>query len=113
MKKLSKPITELKHSYEVLVIGSGYGGSIAASRMSRIGKSVCLLEKGKEFLPGDFPSKLTEATGEMNLNMGKKSADKNGLYDFTMGNGISVFKGCGLLRRSFINRITNADATFP
>ncbi|WP_417589890.1 GMC family oxidoreductase N-terminal domain-containing protein [Owenweeksia hongkongensis] len=103
MKKLSRPITELKNSYDVLVIGSGYGGSIAASRMSRIGKSVCLLEKGKEFLPGDFPSKLTEASGEMNFNMGKKSDDNNGLYDFTMGDGISVFKGCGLGGTSLVN----------
>lgn len=103
MKKLSRPITELKSSYDVLIIGSGYGGSIAASRMARIGKSVCLLEKGKEFLPGDFPSKLTEASGEMNFNLGKKSDNKNGLYDFTVGDGISVFKGCGLGGTSLVN----------
>ncbi|WP_200977706.1 GMC family oxidoreductase [Echinicola sp. 20G] len=103
MKKLSRPITELKSHYDVIVIGSGYGGSIAASRMSRCGLSVCLLEKGKEFLPGQFPNTLAEAAKEMNFNKGKKSADNNGLYDFTIGNGISVFKGCGLGGTSLVN----------
>lgn len=103
MKKLSRPFTEIKSKYEVLVIGSGYGGSIAASRMARCGKSVCLFEKGKEFLLGEFPSKLTEAAGEMNFNRGDKSEDNNGLYDFTIGDGISVFKGCGLGGTSLVN----------
>ncbi|GAB3654172.1 hypothetical protein GCM10028791_24670 [Echinicola sediminis] len=103
MKKLSKPITALKSHYDVIVIGSGYGGSIAASRMSRCGKSVCLLEKGKEFLPGQFPDSLKAAAKEMNFNRGKKSADNNGLYDFTIGKDLSVFKGCGLGGTSLVN----------
>ena len=48
MRKLSKNISELKPSYDVVIIGSGYGGSIAAARFSRAGLKVCLLEKGKE-----------------------------------------------------------------
>ncbi|WP_209331840.1 GMC family oxidoreductase N-terminal domain-containing protein [Lunatimonas salinarum] len=104
MKKLSKPLSELKSNYEVVVIGSGYGGSIAASRMSRAGLNVCLLEKGKEFLPGDFPSTLLESGKEMNFIRGKsESLDRNGLYEFTMGNGINVFKGCGLGGTSLVN----------
>ena len=80
MNRLSKPITELQPEYDVVVVGSGYGGSIAASRMSRINKKVCLLEKGKEFLPGEFPSNLLEASGEMQLNKGKTNiGDDNGL----------------------------------
>src|SRR5665811_1268791 len=71
MKKLSRPLTELKFKYDVIVVGSGYGGSIAASRMSRCGRKVCLLEKGKEFLPGQFPRTLSEASREMQFNKGK------------------------------------------
>lgn len=103
MKKLSKPLSDLKSRYDFIVIGSGYGGSIAASRMSRLGKSVCLFEKGKEFLPGQFPDTLAEATKEMTLNTGKESKEKNGLYEFTIGQGISVLKGCGLGGTSLIN----------
>jgi len=68
MRKLSKSITDLKPFYDVVIIGSGYGGSIAASRFSRAGLKVCLLEKGKEFQPGEYPVTLMEAECEMQLN---------------------------------------------
>lgn len=90
--------------YDVIVIGSGYGGSIAASRMSRCGLSVCLLEKGKEFLPGEFPSNLGEAVKEMQFNKGSmESGSENGLYEFVFGKEITVFKGCGLGGTSLVN----------
>lgn len=104
MKRLAKPLTAIKPTYDYLVIGSGYGGSIAASRMARCGQSVCLFEKGKEFLPGEFPDTLGKASGEMNFIAGKSgNLEKNGLYEFTMGNGINVFKGCGLGGTSLVN----------
>lgn len=104
MKKLSKPLAELKFYYDVVVVGSGYGGSIAASRMSRMGKKVCLMEKGKEFLPGQFPRTLKEAVQEMQFNKGKtEKGSNNGLYEFTVGSEISVFKGCGLGGTSLVN----------
>lgn len=103
MNKLSKPFTELKPEYDVIVIGSGYGGSIAASRFSRAGLKVCLLEKGKEFQPGDYPDTLMEAQKEMQLNTDRREARKNGLYDFHISENITVFKGCGLGGTSLVN----------
>ena len=85
MRNLSKSITDLKPFYDVVIIGSGYGGSIAASRFSRAGLNVCLLEKGKEFRPGDYPVTLAEAEAEMQLNTDFVKATKNGLYDFHVG----------------------------
>ena len=46
--RLSIPVELINHQYDVVVIGSGYGGGVAASRMARGGQSVCLLELGKE-----------------------------------------------------------------
>lgn len=104
MKRLSKPIPEMQPRYQMIIVGSGYGGSIAASRMSRCGLKVCLLEKGKEFLPGEFPQTLKEAALEMQFNKGKtQSGAENGLYEFTVGSEISVFKGCGLGGTSLVN----------
>ena len=76
MDKLSQSITDLKPEYDVIVIGSGYGGSVAASRFSRAGLKVCILEKGKEFQPGDYPATLGEAQKEMQINADQREAQK-------------------------------------
>jgi len=104
MKRLSKPITAIKPHYQFIIIGSGYGGSIAASRLSRAGFQVCLLEKGKEFRPGEYPSDLDDAAKEMQVNTDKKHiGSKTGLYEFYMGKEMTVFKGCGLGGTSNVN----------
>jgi len=104
MKRLSKPISKIKDHYDVVVIGSGYGGSISASRMARAGRSVCLLEKGKEILPGEYPDKEHVATKEMQLDVeGKHIGSETGLYDFRFNEDINVFKGCGLGGTSLVN----------
>jgi alkyl hydroperoxide reductase subunit AhpF len=38
-QRLSSAVASMQQSYEVLIIGSGYGGSIAASRLARAGAS--------------------------------------------------------------------------
>ena len=65
--RLASLISEIQPSYDVIVIGSGYGGSIAASRCARAGKTACVLEKGKEWMPGDFPETTMEATKHMQI----------------------------------------------
>ena len=44
----------------MIVVGSGYGASIAASRCARSGQKVCVLERGKEWLPGSFPESMSD-----------------------------------------------------
>lgn len=60
----------LKDHYPVLIIGSGYGGSVLAARLSEAGKKVCILERGKEWHPGMFPQNGPESSkaGRTNLN---------------------------------------------
>ncbi len=41
--------------FDVVVVGSGFGGSVAALRASEKGYSVCVLEAGRRFGPDDFP----------------------------------------------------------
>lgn len=45
---LSRSFESMRSEYDVVVIGSGYGAAVAASRMARAGKSVAVLELGWE-----------------------------------------------------------------
>jgi choline dehydrogenase-like flavoprotein len=38
----------MRPEYDVVVVGSGYGAGVAASRMARAGKTVAVLELGNE-----------------------------------------------------------------
>lgn len=41
--------------YDYIVIGSGFGGSVASLRLAEKGYSVLLIEQGKRYHPKDFP----------------------------------------------------------
>ena len=43
------------HDYDFIVIGSGFGGSVSACRLSEKGYKVAVLEMGKRWKPEDFP----------------------------------------------------------
>lgn len=104
MLPLSLPNANIKEVYDVVVVGSGYGGGIAASRMARAGKKVCLLERGKEFLPGDFPDTPIEALQEVQTNSAKGcTGGRTDLFDFNLNEDMNVLVGCGLGGTSLIN----------
>ncbi|MET0522671.1 MAG: FAD-binding protein, partial [Jiangellaceae bacterium] len=42
--------------FDVVVVGSGFGGSVAALRLSEKGYRVAVLEAGRRFRPEDFPA---------------------------------------------------------
>lgn len=46
--------------YDAIVIGSGFGGSISALRLSEKGQKVLVLERGKNTLRGIFPEMYAE-----------------------------------------------------
>lgn len=45
----------VKKTFDVVVIGSGFGGSVSALRLKEKGYSVAVLEAGKRFRDKDFP----------------------------------------------------------
>jgi cholesterol oxidase len=46
---------ELKESYDWIIIGSGFGGSVSALRLAEKGYSVLVIEKGRKYDNEDFP----------------------------------------------------------
>jgi cholesterol oxidase len=104
MQRLSSPLEALKPAYDVVVVGSGYGGGVAASRLARAGLRVCVIERGREFLTGEFPARLPELRRELQI-VGEKmrSGRRTGLFEFRLGSDIHVLIGCGLGGGSLIN----------
>ena len=104
MARLSSPINQIKDHYEVVVVGSGYGGGISASRLARAGRQVCLLERGKEFQPGEYPDTEPETLQELQADFPHgRVGSRDGLYDFRVNEDIAVFLGCGLGGTSLVN----------
>lgn len=44
-----------KDAYEAVVVGTGFGGAVAACRLAQAGVDVAVLERGRRFPPGSFP----------------------------------------------------------
>lgn len=104
MTRLSSRIDDIKAHYTVVVIGSGYGGGVAASRLARAGQDVCVLERGKEFFSGEFPNTQLEVAEETqydlpDVHIGSETA----LFDYHINGEINVLVGCGLGGTSLIN----------
>ncbi|MEN8167218.1 MAG: GMC family oxidoreductase N-terminal domain-containing protein [Pseudomonadota bacterium] len=104
MQAISSPIEDIKPRYDVVIIGSGYGGGIAASRLARAGRNVCLLERGREILVGDFPETPAKASKEMQFHTPNGHIGSHtGLYDIHVNEQQNVVVGCGLGGTSLIN----------
>jgi cholesterol oxidase len=102
--RLSRPLAEAADEYTAIVIGSGYGGSIAASRLARAGQRVCLLERGSERVPGEFPATLADLRSEIKMDtVHGRYGRRRAMFDVRMNGDISALVGCGLGGTSLIN----------
>ncbi len=102
--RLSSSAAELKPSYDVIVVGSGYGGGVAACRLSRAGLNVCVLERGRELQPGEYPNTALSLVEEIQVDLpidrvGRETA----MFDLRVYDDINVAVGCGLGGTSLIN----------
>lgn len=80
---------------DAVVVGSGFGGSIAAYRLALAGRSVTVLERGRRWEPGEFPRDVTDI--DTLFWRRKRGGQANGLYDlrFFSAMGCLVAAGVG------------------
>ncbi len=81
-----------KENYDYVIIGSGFGGSVAALRLAEKGYSVLVIEKGKKHENKDF--------GKTNWNLRKwmwlPQAGLYGIQKLTIFRHVSVLSGVGV-----------------
>jgi cholesterol oxidase len=77
---------------DAVVVGSGFGGSVAAFRFAEAGRSVVLLERGKKYPPGSF----ARTPAEMGRNLWDPSEGLHGLFDVWSFRGLDAVVSSGL-----------------
>src|SRR5258708_10891923 len=103
----------MSNPFDVLIVGSGYGGAIAAAELAgakdrATGRtiSVGVLERGSEYLPGMFPGTADELAGHVRFNTSRSprpAGRLEGLFDVRLGPDVNAVVANGLGGGSLIN----------
>ncbi len=78
--------------YDYVIIGSGFGGSVSALRLSQKGYKVLVIEKGKWFKPEDFP----KTNWNLRRWMWMPSLGLQGLFKLTFYRHVAIVSGVGV-----------------
>lgn len=98
--------------FTVVVVGSGYGGAVSALRLAEAlgaNGTVCLLERGREAHPGDYPDDEAHVMREFQIHgweprCGELDPNPTGLFDARiLAPLLNVVGGCGLGGGSLVN----------
>ena len=78
--------------YDYIVIGSGFGGSVAALRLSEKGYKVLVIEKGKWYSQNDFP----KSNWNLKNWLWVPSFKFHGFYKITFFRHLATLSGVGV-----------------
>jgi cholesterol oxidase len=80
------------YDYDWLVIGSGFGGSVSALRLSEKGYDVGVLECGRRFADDEFP----QSTADVRRYTWRPKLGMKGIFRLTIFRDVAVVSGCGV-----------------
>ena len=81
----------MRDAYDVVVVGSGFGGAITGCRLAQAGRSVCILERGKRWEKTEFPRSPAEVAGSF-----WREGKSFGFLEYKAFKRIDVIQGSGV-----------------
>ncbi|HEY2702895.1 MAG TPA: NAD(P)-binding protein, partial [Candidatus Dormibacteraeota bacterium] len=82
----------MSHDHDVLVVGSGFGGSVSALRLSEKGYRVGVLEAGRRFGPDDLP----RTSWRLRRYLWMPRLGLRGIQRITLLDDAMILSGCGV-----------------
>ena len=82
----------MQQTYDYVIIGSGFGGSVSAMRLTEKGYSVLVLEKGKRFEDKDF----AKSNWQFWKYLWLPAIRAHGILQISILNGVMVLHGAGV-----------------
>lgn len=86
----------MQPQYDVVVIGSGFGGAITACRLAQAGRSVCILEKGERWSRQAFPRSPGELAAAGLWRQDRGASVSRGFIEYKTFRRMDVVQGVGV-----------------
>jgi cholesterol oxidase len=78
--------------YDVVVVGSGFGGAVMACRLAEAGRSVAVLERGRRWDNADFPRAIGQVASEAFWEEGRS----HGFIEYAAFRKLDIVLGAGV-----------------
>lgn len=102
--------------FDLIIVGSGYGAAVSARMFAGCRPagadatqgplSICILERGLEYLRGSFPTRAAELAGHVRFSSSVQAAPqgvRTGLFDVRVGGDVMALVANGVGGGSLIN----------
>ena len=92
--------------FDIIVVGSGFGGAVVACRLAEAGHSVLILERGREWKPEEYPRVPSDAW----IWNDSKPEKQNGWIDLRYFRDMTVVQGAAVGGGSLIYANVSVEA---